>query len=329
MDPSLVPALYDAFTVARLGSIAAAAKQLGKTPSAVSQQLRHLTELSGVSLFERRGRGVRLSAAGERVLPLATRLFDEAETVFRLFGELSGAAQTTLRIAAADYLARPLLVPVLHELAAEGAPLHFEITTAHSEEALERLERGDVELAIVSFSGERAGLETHVLFEQPFYWIAPRRARTPGTRGTKGTERARASLTERLATEPLLRLAPGSVGRRLLDEWLDQHGVRVTSTIDVPSVSLLLAYATGGVGIGLIPALSLDTDEARGAHRTHGAVELERADLPALPVKLVLREGRRRDAAVDHFVERLEREAERWAERIAAVEGRSGRVRGR
>ena len=142
---ALVPALFDAFTVARLGSVAAAAKQLGKTPSAVSQQLRNLAELSGVTLFERRGRGIRLTPAGERVLPLATRLFDEVETLFRLFGELSGEATTTLRIAASDYLARPLLVPVLHELAAEGVPIHFEITTAHSEDALARLERGDVE----------------------------------------------------------------------------------------------------------------------------------------------------------------------------------------
>lgn len=308
MTPALVPALFDALTVARLGSVGAAAKKLGKTPSAVSQQLRHLAELSGVTLFERRGRGVRLTPAGERVLPLATRLFDEAETLFRLFGELSGEARTTLRIAAADYLARPLLVPVLHELAAEGVPLHFEITTAHSEEALARLERGDVELAIVSFSGERAGLETHALFEQSFFWIAPERRSERGRR--RG--RRKGSLTERLASEPLLRLAPGSVGRRLLDEWLEKHAVRVRSTIDVPSVSLLLAYASGGVGVGLVPALPLEGGAPRG-------VELERADVPALPVKLVLRAGRRRDAAVDHFVERLEQRAERLARRLSGV----------
>jgi DNA-binding transcriptional LysR family regulator len=297
MNPALVPALFDAFTVARLGSVGAAAKALKKTPSAVSQQLRHLSALSGVALFERRGRGIRLTRAGERVLPLATRLFDEAETLFRLLGELSGESATTLRIAASDYLARPLLVPVLHELAAEGVPIHFEITTAHSEEALARLERGDVELAIVSYEGSRAGLETHELLEQSFHWIAAKR------RGrARGKKRTAPSLTERLATEPLLRLAPGSVGRGLLDAWLDRHGVRPRSTVDVPSVSLLLAYATGGVGVGLVPALSLDGSELSG-------IEVEPADVPSLPVKLVLREGRRRDRAVDHFVERLERQS--------------------
>jgi hypothetical protein len=46
-------------------------------------------------------------------------------------------------------------------------------------------------------------------------------------------------------------------------------------------------------------------------------VELERADIAPLSVKLVLREGRRRDAAVDHFVERLERQAEVEARRLS------------
>src|SRR5690349_6344053 len=181
MDPALVPALYDALIVARLGSVGAAAKRLGKTPSAVSQQIRHLTEALGVALFERRGRGLVLTPAAEQVLPAATRLFDEAEAVFRLFGALEGTATTMLRLAASDYLGKSLLVPVLRDVAAEGAPLHFEISTAHSEEALSRLEHGDVEMAIVSFSGERAGLEARVLFEQPFFWVGPV---TTATRGS-------------------------------------------------------------------------------------------------------------------------------------------------
>jgi DNA-binding transcriptional LysR family regulator len=298
MDPALVPALYDALTVARLGSVGAAARRLGKTPSAVSQQIRHLTEALGVPLFERRGRGLVLTPAAEQVLPAATRLFDEAEAVFRLFGELEGTPTTTLRIAASDYIAKPLLVPVLRELALAGAALHFEISTAHSEEALARLEHGQVDMAIVSVSSEPAGLESRVLFEQSFFWVAPAR---------RGKKR---SLVERLAGgEPLLRLAPGSMGRKLLERWLDEHGVRPRSTIDVPSVSLLLAYATGGVGIGLVPALPIEP-------RSLGSVTLERADVPALPVKLLFRAGRRPAPAVEKFMSLLEREAGRQRTRL-------------
>jgi DNA-binding transcriptional LysR family regulator len=292
MDPALIPALYDALTVARLGSVGAAAKRLGKTPSAVSQQIRHLTDALEVPLFERRGRGLVLTQAAERVLPSATRLFDEAEAVFRLFGELGGSGATRLRIAASDYLARPLLIPVLKGLAEQGAPLAFEISTAHSEEALTRLERGDVEMAIVSVQGERAGLSARRLFEQPFAWIAPKR---------RGDER---TVSERLREEPVLRLAPGSVGRRLLDRYLEEHAIRPGSIIDVPSVSLVLAYAAGGIGVGLVPVLALEPGQL-------GSLAVERAAVPRLPVALVTRAARPVVPAVERFTERLILESER------------------
>jgi DNA-binding transcriptional LysR family regulator len=305
MDPSLIPAIYDAMIVSRTGSVGAAARRLSKTPSAVSQQIRRLTDALGVPLFERRGRGLRLTAAAERVLPAATRLFDEAETLFRLFGELSGAVTTTLRIAASDYFAKPLLVPVLRDLAAEQAPLHFEISTVHSEEALSLVDRGEVEIAIVSFSGVREGLSARVLFEQPFYWVAPRRV---------GRRRP---LVERLDREPLLRLAAGSHGRKLLDRYLEERRIRPASIIDVPSVSLLLAYASGGVGVGLVPALPFAEGDLEGT-------QLELADIPRLPVQLVMRAGRPVVPAVQHFIERLLAEA---AKQRAQLEARAARKR--
>lgn len=299
MDPALIPALYDVMMVARVGSVAVAARRLNKTPSAVSQQIRRITDALGVVLFERRGRGLSLTQAAEHVLPAATRLFDEAEAVFGLFGELAGSAVTTLRIAASDYLGKPLLVPVLRDLAAEGAPLHFEISTVHSEESLALLERGAVEMAIVSQAGagERAGLSSTTLLEQDLLWVSPKR--TASKRGAR-----RLPLEERLTSGPVLRLAPGSLGRKLLDRHLERHGIRPASTVDVPSVSLLLAYVTGGVGIGLVPALSLDGHDL-------GALLVEPSDLPRLPVQLVIRSGRPLVSVVERFTARLLQQAER------------------
>jgi DNA-binding transcriptional LysR family regulator len=301
MDPALVPALYDALMVARLGSVGAAAKRLKKTPSAVSQQVRRLTEALGVSLFERRGRGLVLTPAAEQILPLATRLFDDVDEVFRLFGSLEGTATATLRVAASDYLGKSLLVPVLRGLVEEGAPLHFEISTVHSEEGLSRLEHGDVEMAIVSFMGKRSGLEARVLFEQAFYWVGPL---------ARGRERQ--PLERIVAGEPALRLAPGSGGRKVFDRLLEEHGVRPSSTIDVPSVSLLFSYATGGVGIGLVPALAL-------ADHPLGGFAVARAAVPPLPVRLALRARRRPAPAVEHVIERLDKEAQRIGPRLAKV----------
>ncbi len=294
MDPSLIPALYDAMMVARAGSVAAAASRLHKTPSAVSQQLHRLREALGSSLFERRGRGLVLSPAGRQALPAITRLFDEAETLSGVLSDLAGTGTALLRIAASDYIGRALLVPVLRRLASAGTPVHFEITTVHSEEALQRLERGEVDLAIVSSTGGRPSLAERALFEQPFFWIMPRRAGR------------RLRLDQRLQGEPVLRLGSGSIGRALLDRYLAERRLRPTSTIDVPSVSLLLAYATGGVGIGLAPALACENLPA-------GKVVLERAEVPPHPVRLVTRRLWRGGAAADRFTRELVAEARRHA----------------
>src|SRR5262245_44910989 len=104
MDPDLIPALHDALVVAQTGSVGEAPSRLHKTASAVSQQLRRIEQRFGVALFERAGRGLRVSPAGETVLGSLTRLFEEASSLEGLLDGLATERVTTLRVAASDYL---------------------------------------------------------------------------------------------------------------------------------------------------------------------------------------------------------------------------------
>ncbi|WP_437317297.1 LysR family transcriptional regulator [Sorangium sp. So ce385] len=301
MDASLLPALEDVLLVARSGSVAEAARRLHKTPSAISQQVRRVEEHFGVALFERDGRGVRLSPAGEAALGAITRLFDQAEGVFELLSELAGEPSTTLRLAASDYLGKGLLVPVIRQMLEQRAPVRFAITTANSIDAARWVERGEVDLGLASASSAGGDLVKQPLFVQPFLWVGPR---------LKGKAPA---LRERLRHEPLLRLAPGSVGRRLLDAYLDRERIRPISTIDVSSVSLLVSYVSGGLGIGLAPALAL-TEVARSRLDVEVAEEVE-----PLPVELMMRENFRRNPIIERFIERLAAEGRRAEQRTRAL----------
>jgi DNA-binding transcriptional LysR family regulator len=199
---------------------------------------------------------------------------------------------TTVRVAASDYLGKGLLVPVLRALVDEGVPVRFEIVTTHSRDAIGRVARGEIEFGVVSADAVPAGLDARRLFEQTFVWVgARRRTRSP-------------SLLERLAREPLLRLGAESHGRRLLDDFLARERIRPVSTIDVTSVSLLLAYVSGGLGVGLAPTLALgDVDPRR--------VRVEPAQVPAVPVQLVSRIARARSPAAERFADALLREGQR------------------
>jgi DNA-binding transcriptional LysR family regulator len=297
IDPNLLPALYDALVVAQTSSVGEAARRLHKTPSAVSQQLRRIEEHFQVSLFQKVGRRIQLSVAGETALGALTRVFDEAASLATLLAELSGARVTTLRLAASDYLGEALLLPVIRGMLESRVPLHFEITTTNSIEAARLVAENQVDAAMVSVgAGGETGPNEHRLCAQPFFWVAPR---------LKGGR----SVPSRLAREPLLRLLPGSRGRRLLDEYLGRTGIRPVSTIDLPSVSLMLSYTSRGLGIGLAPGLAT----LRLARRR---LVVERADVETLDVRLVLRHGLVRSEPVRRFLDRLLEEGRRVGERV-------------
>lgn len=291
MDPTLIPALHDALVVAQTGSVGEAARRLHKTASAVSQQLRRIEDRFGVALFEKQGRGVRLSPAGEAALAALTRLFDDASSLEVQLAELAGARGTTLRVAASDYLGEALLLPVLRKLFTEGAPLRFEITTTNSIEGARLVAAGQVDVAMISTDAGRAlGPDETPLCTQGFFWVAPRRKSD--------------SIRARLAREPLLRLGAGSQGRRVLDDLVGRMRVRPLSTIDVPSVSLMLSYARQGLGISLVPELAL-----RPGDRAH--LSIEPAEAPPLDVRLAARATLKRTPAVARFLDALVEEARR------------------
>lgn len=74
---------------ARLGSVTAAAEELGRTHSAVSKQIAHLSDDLGGALFEKSGNGLKLTARGERLQQATTSALDELDRVGRqLRGEV-------------------------------------------------------------------------------------------------------------------------------------------------------------------------------------------------------------------------------------------------
>jgi DNA-binding transcriptional LysR family regulator len=298
MDAALIPAFHDVLIVAQTGSVSEAARRLHKTSSAVSQQIHRVEQRFEVKLFDRVGRHLRPSPSGEALLGALTRLFSEASSVETLLEELASTRVTTLRVAAADYLGESLLLPILRRMSDDRVPLRFEITTINSPEARRLVAGGHVDVAVIS-TDRALGPDELALCRQSFCWVAPRPRRGPV-----------ASPTTLLAREPLLRLGAGSQGRRLLDEYLGRTGLRPSSTIDLPSVSLLLSYVGNGLGVGLAPALAVSrVDRAR--------VLIEPADVPDVEVRSMLHPALKRTPAVRRFIAELVDEAKRASTRGA------------
>lgn len=121
---------------ARLGGFAAAADELGVSPGAVSAHVKALETETGVALFERTARGVRLTASGERTLPEFSDAFDKmGEAVQSLRGEASPAV---VHIATLPAVAQFWLSPRLPALRVAAPEIEISITAMERPPNLKR-----------------------------------------------------------------------------------------------------------------------------------------------------------------------------------------------
>ena len=131
------------------GSIAAAAREVGLTPSAVSQQLTILEREAGTPLLDRSPRGVLLTGAGQALAARARsilELLEEARAdLDRLAGELSGH----VRIGTVASAAAALVSTAAIRLAAEHAALKVTVTVTEPARSIDQLLNGDFDIAIV------------------------------------------------------------------------------------------------------------------------------------------------------------------------------------
>lgn len=131
------------------GSIAAAAREVGLTPSAVSQQLAILEREAGTPLLDRSPRGVLLTGAGRALVGRARailELLEEARAdLDRLTGELSGH----VRIGTVASAAAALVSEAASWLTAEHAALELSVTVAEPARSIDALLDGDLDLAVV------------------------------------------------------------------------------------------------------------------------------------------------------------------------------------
>lgn len=154
--------------VARTGSISTAARQVGRTQSAVSMQMRRLEAAVGQPILHRTGTGVELTAAGERLLTHAEQILsahDEAVAVLTGAG-LRGAISFGCP---EDYLTA--FVPeLLKGFSARHGEVEIEAVCAPTTELHALLQRRQIDVALVSVPSD-AGAE-RILRPESFVWVA-------------------------------------------------------------------------------------------------------------------------------------------------------------
>ncbi|PSV48182.1 LysR family transcriptional regulator [Photobacterium indicum] len=139
-----------AFVLAhQLGSISAAARTMGKRQSQVSQWISELEIDFGVTLLERTGNSIRLSAAGEELLPMMVHTVSQADKLTACASALSLEEPTLLRIGIDNYIPQSCLQAVWVK-ALQQLNVNLEVSTNSRKALLVGLDDGSLDISLLT-----------------------------------------------------------------------------------------------------------------------------------------------------------------------------------
>lgn len=162
-------ALRTLLAAQQLGSLIRAAERVGRSQSAVSQQMRKLEEQIGQPLFRRRGRGLELTESGNQILSYARRILDLNDEAVRTIRGASVAG--TVRFGLPGDFAESWLPVALGQFKKAHPAVRVEVAVERNGVLLERLDKGELDLVLVMGYANRADAEP--IATLPMTWIGP------------------------------------------------------------------------------------------------------------------------------------------------------------
>jgi DNA-binding transcriptional LysR family regulator len=243
--------------VAQQGSVSRAAATLHRSQPAVSLQLRHLNEAVGEPLYQRHRYGVTLTPAGEALLPYAQALERALAGARRVASEIRGLERGTLGVSASMTVAVYLLPRLLALFQRHHPQLELRLLTRNSDEVLDLLARGDIEVAFVEtpVTDVPAGMEQRIFFKDEVV-LAARPDHPLAARG-----RLRPAELQGL---PVVTRESGSGTRRVVELALAASGVELATVLEATGIEATKEAILQGLGPGFISRLAVQRETAAG-----------------------------------------------------------------
>jgi DNA-binding transcriptional LysR family regulator len=231
---------------AETGSLGQASARLNVSQPAASRQIDVLEAEFGVSLFDRVGRRLRVTSAGERLLRQSRNLLANADLLAEEARALKEGWRGTLRVSATATLIAAFLAPFLPHYRRRASGIEVEFVERGGANTRNQLQRAEIDLAIMpatdtSFAGR-------LLF--PIHTIAVMARNHPLAR------RAVVDITD-VANEPLIVPPPGFGSRTSFDAGCEIAQVIPRVRFECSAVHTLVGLAGVGHGVAIVPSITM------------------------------------------------------------------------
>ena len=243
--------------VARHLHFTRAAEELHVAQPSVSQQVRKLEETLGTPLFHRMKRRVMLTEAGREFLPRARSILQQIEEAKAAVQEVTQLRRGALAVGAPPSVGTYLFPSVLAAFNERYPGIALVLREGGSRMLVDRLEAGELDLAVVIEPVRHPALETVPLFEEELVLAV-----SPAHRLSEGGVVRLAELQD----EPFVMLRAGIY--ELREQTLDacrEAGFIPSIALDGCEMDTVLRFVEAGIGVSLLPAPMIATGAASGA----------------------------------------------------------------
>jgi len=236
-----------------------AAQKLSITQPAVSAQIHKLEEDLGVKLFNRIGRIIALSEAGEVLRGFSRRIFrllDEAESVM---DELRLVRRGTLKIGTTTTYAGHIMPPLLSRFQTEFPMVKVILHEGSSMDIAKRVAKLEIEVAVVAYSGNLKNVQFDLLRQEELVLVLPP--------GHPLASRTSVSI-KALAKEKFILREKGSSTRLIMRNLFRQHRINPPVVFETSNVDFIKEQVANGMGVSFLTRSAVSEELASGRMAT-------------------------------------------------------------
>jgi DNA-binding transcriptional LysR family regulator len=285
--------------IAALGSFTRAAEELALSQPAVTRQISLLEREVKTRLFDRLGRHIALTAAGDALHGYALEILRQMEEAKRAVADVSSGVAGRLTVGASSTAATYLLPPILRQYHESYPAVDLNIHTGLSARIAELVLKNEVDLGVVMGDHEGPGLTTIPIAESATVVVVypDHPLVNKGERGISAEE---------LKGSALILMEEGTNLRRYVDRLLSTAAVKEQVSLELDNVEAIKKMIEARLGISLLPLMAVESEIA-----DRRLIALSLADVPGAsrPVTVIHRTDKYLSTALKAFI-RLTRKAQ-------------------
>jgi DNA-binding transcriptional LysR family regulator len=275
--------------VAQLRSFSKAADALFLTQPSVTARIQSLERDLGEALFERNGRGVRLTEMGATFLPYARRALKALQEGRDALDGMRNLDIGTLKLGSALTVSTYVLPKILKQYCSLYPGVEVTVQTGRSEQVLQLVLNDDVHCALER-TVHHPEIVTIPLYEDDLVLVA-----APEHRFAK----AGLAKIDEVGREPLILFDRGSSYNQLIQGVFRQHGIVPHTLMELDTIEATKKMVEEGLGIALLPKVSTEREFAQ---KILSPITISDAQLPRRQISLIFRKNRKHTRSVHAFL---------------------------